>query len=109
VLENEKESMIIFELVNIACFSSKYSKELDGNFITIYNKDKDDYDYFIERLVGIKIENDKDPYKGKIWVPYINNQKEDWSFLCQKNRIVTKQDEIVFKYEVFVQDDAPPN
>ena len=69
--------MLLYELINIACFNSKYAKELDGNFITIYNKNNDEYDYFIERLAGWKIENEKSPYLGKIWIPYINNIKED--------------------------------
>ena len=101
MLENEKESILLSDLINTACFNSKYSKELDGNFITMYNKYKDEYDYFIERLLGFRIENEKDPYHGNIWVPYINKIKEDWSFICQNNRIVTKQDGIELKYEIF--------
>lgn len=107
VLEHEKESMTLIDLVNIACFNSKYSQELDGNFITKYSREKDEYDYFIERLVGYRLENEKDPYKGKIWVPYINGQKEDWSFLCQRNRIITKQDDLCFRYEVYTPDETP--
>jgi hypothetical protein len=106
-IENEKESIIFFELINIACFNSKYSQELDGNFITIYNKEKDEFDYFIERLVGHKIENERNPYLGKIWVPYINSEKEDWSIICQKNRIISKQDDICFRFEVFNSEDNP--
>ena len=34
-------------------------------------------------------------------MPYINNRREDWSFLCENNRIVAKEDQIVFKYEPF--------
>ena len=101
MLENEKESLMLSDLINLACFNSKYSSELDGNFITIYNKLKDEYDYFIERLVGFRIENEKEPYHGKIWVPYINKMKEDWSFICQNNRLVTKQDDIELKYEIY--------
>jgi len=72
---------------------------LDANFISIYNPDKKDFDYFIQRLIGIEISNSEKPAMGKLWVPYVNARKEDWSYLCENNRIIQKDDEIVFKYE----------
>jgi hypothetical protein len=32
-------------------------------------------------------------------VPYINGKREDWSYICENNRIVAKEDDIVFRYE----------
>lgn len=52
--------------------------------------------------MGKEIENDQDPRSGKLWIPYINNRREDWSFMCENNRIVAKEDQIVFKYENFL-------
>jgi hypothetical protein len=50
-------------------------------------------------MIGIPIQNEKTPHLGKIWVPYLNAKREDWSYLCENNRVVEKDDEIVFKYE----------
>ena len=49
--------------------------------------------------MGVPIENEEKPILGKIWVPYINGNREDWSYLCDNNRIVAKEDEIVWRFE----------
>jgi hypothetical protein len=51
--------------------------------------------------MGVGIENEENPLEGKIWVPYINDVREDWSFLCENNRIVAKEDEIVWRFEEY--------
>ena len=37
-------------------------------------------------------------------MPYINGKKEDWSFMCEFDRIVSKQDDVIWRYEEFVAD-----
>jgi hypothetical protein len=39
------------------------------------------------------------PENGKVWLCYLNDKKEDWSLLCEFNRIVHKGDKIEFKYQ----------
>jgi hypothetical protein len=93
IVEEIKENILVSELMNMLCFNSKYMSELDANFISIYNKKIDEFEYFIQRLYGCEM-NDK--YS---WVPYINDVKEKWTDICQNNRLVFKSDKIEFKYE----------
>ena len=72
-------------------------RKFDANFISIYNPSRKEFDYYIQRLAGKEIENETNPCQGKIWVPYINNKREDWSMIFE--RIVAKEDEIVFRFE----------
>ncbi len=102
--EIEKENILVYELVNNICFNSKVGDSLKANFTNRYNKEIDDFDYFIESLYGEGIENEEDPYKGKMWVPYINGNKEDWSEICRKNRVITAVDDVEFKYEEVLGD-----
>ena len=67
--------------------------ELDANFISVYNKKKDEFDYYIQRLCGFEMD------ERHIWVPYINSVREDWTDICQNNRLVLKTDDVEFKYE----------
>ena len=50
-------------------------------------------------MLGVPIENEKNPNKGKIWVPYINEVKENWSYICDNHRMVSRQDDLVWRYE----------
>jgi len=83
----------------IAFDESEKGQKFDGNFITVLNKDKDEFEYYVQRLLGVGIENEQEPKKGKVWVPYINDKREDWSFLCENNRIIAKEDEILWRLE----------
>ena len=74
-------------------------RKFDANFISIFNKDRNEFEYYIQRLCGKEIDNEENPKLGRHWVPYINGKREDWSYICENNRIVAKEDEIVFKLE----------
>ncbi len=50
-------------------------------------------------MIGVEISNEGQPALGRIWVPYVNAQREDWSYICENNRVVSPDDEIVFRYE----------
>lgn len=89
----------------IAFDESEKGTKFDANFIAVLNKDKNEFEYFVQRLIGKGIENEEKPLDGKVWVPYINNRREDWSFLCENNRIVAKEDEIVWRYENYYERD----
>ena len=32
-------------------------------------------------------------------MPYVNSKREDWSYICDHNRIVAKGDDIEFRFE----------
>ena len=85
--------------MNAFAFDEDKGEKVDGNFISLYNEKRGDFDYYVQRLLGVAIENEEDPISGKLWVPYVNNKREDWSSLCDTNRIIGKEDEIVWRYE----------
>ena len=95
---SEFSEMLLPTLMNLISFDGQQESQLDANFISQYNKEKEEFDYYVQRLVGVDMENEEYPQRGKNWVPYINGKREDWSFICQNNRIVGKSDQIVWKY-----------
>jgi hypothetical protein len=102
--KSEFNEILLTALMNILAFDADVGTKLDANFISIFNPSKNDFDYFVERLLGISLQNEDNPPKGKIWVPYINAKREDWSFLCENNRIVNKNDSIVWRLEMLGYD-----
>jgi hypothetical protein len=97
--DGNNTQMTLVELINLIFFCSNYSEEIDANFISIYDNINDKHNYYIERLFGFYIENIDDPDKGLLWKCYINKKEENWNFLCNNNKIISRKDEIEFKYE----------
>lgn len=52
-------------------------------------------------MLGVEIENEDAPYKGQMWVPYINDQKHNWDTIVEENRHVSFKDDIVWKYQEY--------
>ena len=75
----ENDEMPIMQAMNAFAFDEDKGEKMDGNFISLYNEKRGDFDYYVQRLLGVGIENEEDPIAGKLWVPYINNRREDWS------------------------------
>ena len=94
---NDRETII--NLFNSFFFSNYQEDELDANFISVYNKESDSFEYYIQRLAGYSIENEDNPKKGKMWNFYINKEKVDWTFSCNNNRIISSKDELDLKFE----------
>ncbi len=84
---------------SLAFKESEQAKIFDANFISMYNKEKKEFEYYIQRLIGLEIQDESQPTSGKNWIPYINSKREDWTFLCENNRIVCHEDEILFRFE----------
>lgn len=93
------------QIMNAVAFDEEKGTKFDGNFISLFNKEKDDFEYFVQKLIGLEIESEDDPKGGKIWVPYINERREDWSFICENNRIVTKEDDVLWRFEKYLSKD----
>ena len=85
--------------MNFLVFDESTVKEIDGNFVSIYNKKEDKYSYFVQRLVGISIENEKDPAAGKMWMVYLNNKRLNWDDVCNNDTKVSSDDEILWNYQ----------
>ena len=95
--EIDKEPII--DLMNSFLFTSAIDDDLDANFISIYNKYTDSFDYYIQRIGGYEIENEEEPNKGKMWNCYINKEKIDWTYVCNNNRVISMNDEVELRYE----------
>lgn len=89
----------IIDLINFFFFNHSSDEELDANFISVYNRLTDTFEYYIQRLAGYEIENETNPLKGKCWNCYINKKKVPWTFLCTNNRIISSKDELDLVYE----------
>jgi hypothetical protein len=98
IYEGKSEEMLLIDVINSAFFSNEYADDLDANFITIYDKETNEYRYYIQRLLGYEIDEDN-PKRDKIWTIYINKQRCDWSYQCNYNRVLRKNDEIEFRFE----------
>ena len=85
--------------MNYLAFDVKFGHQLDGNFISKYNPKEDKHTYFVQRLVGVPIENEKDPNTGKSWVVYVNSQKHFWDDVCNNDLCVSFLDSIVWVYQ----------
>lgn len=57
--------------------------------------------FYKKFLLGIEIENAKEPHKGRMWICYINRKKEDWDLLVENDVKITPKDIIEWKYERF--------
>ena len=89
----------ITDLMNSFLFTSAIDDDLDANFISIYNKYTDSFDYYIQRIGGYEIENEEEPNTGKMWNCYINKEKIDWTYVCNNNRVISMNDEVELRYE----------
>ncbi|CAG9311534.1 unnamed protein product [Blepharisma stoltei] len=94
-----KDKISFTTLMNLLCFETEFDEELDSNFISRYNKSKDRFEYFVQKLMGIETEDETSPYKGKMWVVYINNSQWDWDEICEKDLNIKIKDKIVWKYQ----------
>ena len=88
----------------IAFDEGEKGNKFDANFIAM-PVGKESFEYYVQRLLGQAIDDEEKPKEGRIWVPYINNKREDWSYLCDHNRIVAKEDTILWRFEKFLEKD----
>lgn len=55
---NDSKYILFCDFMNELFFDSKCSEYLNGNFISIYNKFTDNYNYFIQRINSFEIEEE---------------------------------------------------
>ena len=101
----EFAEMIFTSLMNLLAFDSPSEGQIDANFISRYNEQEKDFDYYVQRLLGIDIENEDEPEKGRMWIPFINDKKENWTFICRSSKIVKSSDKVLWKY-IYVNDNV---
>ena len=84
---------------SLAFEGGERGRKFDANFASRLDPKRGEFEYFVQRLVGREIEREDDPKAGRMWLPYVNRLREDWTFICENNRIVSKEDDIVFRFE----------
>lgn len=94
-------AMPLPSLMNLFAFDPVNSREFNANFVSIYNSESRKFQYFVQRLNGLEITNDKSPYLGRLWVPYVNDTKEDWTSVCERELQVTPEDKVEWRHEEY--------
>lgn len=95
----ETTYVLLQTLMNVLAFSPSTEVQLKANFISVYDEHKKGFNYFVQQLSGVGMENEEEPYKGRIWVLYLNKQRKDWNEACYEDCLVQASDEILWKYE----------
>ena len=85
--------------MNGLCFSQNVSDKVEGSFLSYYDEDAQRFRYFVTKLDSFPIDFLDDPMQGKIWVPYINNKRQDWDELVQNNFRMSIYDKVWWKLE----------
>ena len=85
--------------MNHFLFDPVNSTQFDANFISIYSPNHNRFQYFIQRLVGLELENEDDPYLGKRWIAYINDMRIEWDEICEKEQNIMPSDVVRFQFE----------
>ena len=44
--------------MNLLAFDYDEGREFDANFISIYNYQEEDFDYFVQRILGVGIDDE---------------------------------------------------
>lgn len=94
-----RDRIPITELINLFFFTSKTESDLDANFISVYNKKTEAFDYYIQRIAGFEMENEDNPSQGKMWFFYLNNEKTDWTQICRDNKVIHYKDDLELRYD----------
>ena len=97
---SKQQELSLTTLMNYISFAINTGEELDANFISIYNKTDDSYSYYVQRLIGKSIADDKHPENGKAWVVYLNNSKHSWDEICKTDQKVHPQDNIIWNFQL---------
>jgi hypothetical protein len=98
--DSDYEELPLATLMNFLLFDAHQGTSFNANFISKYSKELKRYQYFIERLAGVPIENEDSPYNAPQWVVYLNEMKYEWDSICEKETIVRPIDSIRFQYEL---------
>ena len=96
--------MPLYKLMNYMAFHEVNGRTLDANFISRYDQQNDKFDYYVQRLFTVQMEDEKNPKRGKNWVVYINNRKTIWADACERDVPVKAKDEVVWRYQTLEED-----
>ena len=96
----DEPELTLAHVMNLIAFDATQGDPFDANFISFYNAATDDVDYYVQRLISIPVTDEHDPSRGAFWHVYINEVIEDWMEVMRRNRIVCKEDSIVWRFHL---------
>ena len=73
--------------------------KFNANFVSIYNASKNEFEYFVERLIGTELGEISLPFSGKHWSVMINGEKKEWHDVHNNEVHVQPKDEILWVFE----------
>jgi hypothetical protein len=97
-VELEYDELPLSRVMNSLSFHESQGEQFDANFISVYNNDQDLFEYYVQRLIGVEITEEKQPLRGKMWVPYINGVKMLWNEVCLVDKRVKYNDDVVWEF-----------
>lgn len=74
----ENQYIVFHEFINKLFFESEFSEDLEANFISKYDETNDKYIYFIERSLGLSID------ENQVFDFYTSNIKDSQSTIASK-------------------------
>jgi hypothetical protein len=86
--------------MNFLLFNHIHAQSFNANFISKYSPHLKRFQYFIQRLVGVPMESEDNPYEGKQWVAYINDSRMEWDEICENELSVKATDNVKFCFEL---------
>ena len=96
----DEPELTLAHVMNLISFDREQGDDFDANFCSSYNAERDEIDYYVQRLVSIEMGDEEEPSRGPIWNVYINGILEDWMEIMRYNRIVCKEDVIQWRYHL---------
>lgn len=99
---DDYDSITLTRLMNFLGFANDNKEKFNVNFMSIYNDDSEEFEYIVERLIGVQVESVKTPISQltcRQWRPYINGERKDWHAIHDKEVHVSAKDEIKWIFE----------
>ena len=50
--QTESDELPLMQIMNAVAFDEEKGQQFDGNFISVLSKERDDFEYFVQRLLG---------------------------------------------------------
>ena len=104
----DEPELTLSTVMNYIAFDRDQGDRFDASFMSRHSTEIDDVDYYVQRLLGIEIVNEENPESGPIWNLYVNDTAEDWMETMRKNRIVCKEDVILWRYHFKTEKPSHP-
>lgn len=98
--QSDYEELQLTSVTNFLLFDHTQSAAFNANFISVFSSHLKRFQYFIQKLAGVSMENEDSPFDGRQWVAYINDNRHEWDAICEKELIIKHSDSVNFEFEL---------